>query len=75
MQTKHLCVLIHIRMRGKVSMVKICLSFPVNFLLSKVVLYYGSLLLFVFDFGFYDVCFVALWSSVGKWLGSWLSCK
>ena len=58
-QTKNLCVVIHIRIKGEVGTMKLVSTFS-NFLTdcSKAVLLLWIFVLFVFVLAFCDVCFL-----------------
>ena len=74
MQTKHICVLIHIRMKGEGCYRETSLNIPVIFLLTIPMWYffYGSF--YVFFFAILScLCHAALWSPASKGLTSWLS--
>ena len=78
MQTKHLCVFIHIiRSKAEIGTVKLVLSPPVIFLVTVPRQYFlkDSSFLSVFGFVILLCLFLAaLWSPVGKGLAYWLSC-
>ena len=80
MQTKHLCVLIHIiRSKGELVLGNLFMPPPppVLFLLTvpRWCFFKGSFFKFVFAFAILSCLFLsALWSPVRKGLTSWLSC-
>ena len=75
MQTKHLCVLIHIWTKGGVGAVKPVRPSSKIFLLTVPRRYFfcGSFVFLCLLFLMLSSLFIAaLWSPAGKWLTSWL---